>query len=76
MQSGRLIRINELASTSKKPGLIPASPATIWRWVKAGAFPQPVRLSDRVTAWDSAQVDAFIATRRAAQGAQAEGAAA
>lgn len=74
MESRRLIRISELASTSGKPGMIPASPATIWRWVKAGAFPQPVRLSDRVTAWDAAQVDAFIATRRATQGAATAGA--
>lgn len=35
-------------------GLIPIvsfSAATIWRRVHAGTFPQPVKLSERVTAW-------------------------
>lgn len=33
------------------PHIIPVSPATLWRWVKLQQFPQPVRLSPRVTAW-------------------------
>lgn len=66
MESGRLIRIRELASTSSKAGLIPASPATIWRWVKAGTFPAPIKLSERVTAWESSKVDAFLKERGAA----------
>lgn len=32
-------------------GLYSCSPATAWRWVKAGKIPAPVKLSDRVTAW-------------------------
>lgn len=32
-------------------GLFACSPATAWRWVKAGKIPAPVKLSDRVTAW-------------------------
>lgn len=64
--ASRLIRLNELASTKKKQGLIPASPATIWRWVKAGTFPAPIKLSKRVTAWESAKVDAFLKERGAA----------
>lgn len=70
MAARRLLRIKDLASTSGRPGLIPASPATIWRWAKAGTFPQPFKLSDRVTAWDADQVEAFIATRQAAPGAE------
>jgi predicted DNA-binding transcriptional regulator AlpA len=27
------------------------SPATCWRWVKAGRLPAPVKLSPGVTAW-------------------------
>lgn len=33
------------------PHIIPISPATLWRKVKAGQFPRPVKLSERITAW-------------------------
>lgn len=60
MQANQLIRINELASHKGQRGLIPVSPATLWRWVKAGKFPEPIRLSDRVTAWEASKVNAWI----------------
>ena len=60
MNQHLLIRINELASHKSQRGLIPVSPATIWRWVKAGKFPEPIRLSDRVTAWEASKVNAWI----------------
>jgi prophage regulatory protein len=41
-------------------GYIPASPATIWRWVRAGRFPKPVKLGPGVTAWRGADLIAFI----------------
>lgn len=40
--------------------LIPVSPATIWRWVRAGRFPKPVKLGPGVTAWRGADLIAFI----------------
>jgi len=33
------------------PDVVPISSATLWRKCKAGAFPKPVKLSERVTAW-------------------------
>jgi predicted DNA-binding transcriptional regulator AlpA len=33
------------------PHIIPISSSTLWRKVKAGDFPAPVKLSSRVTAW-------------------------
>ncbi len=33
------------------PHIIPFSSATLWRKVKAGQFPRPLKLSERVTAW-------------------------
>ena len=33
------------------PDIVPFSSATLWRKVKAGSFPAPVKLSERVTAW-------------------------
>jgi prophage regulatory protein len=32
------------------PAIFPFSPATLWRKVKAGTFPQPVKLGPRITA--------------------------
>lgn len=31
--------------------LLPFSSPTLWRRVKSGAFPQPIRLEGRMTAW-------------------------
>lgn len=58
--SQRVIRINELASTPARPGKLPVSPATIWRWVREGKFPKPFKLGVSVTVWNAAEVDAFI----------------
>lgn len=46
-------------------GLLPFSGATLWRKVAAGEFPAPVKLSDRVTAWSSESVAAWLAQRAA-----------
>ena len=58
--SSKFIRMRELATTPSRRGQVPASPATIWRWVKEGRFPQPFKLGDRVTVWDADQVASFI----------------
>lgn len=42
------------------PDLIPFSPATLWRKVKDGTFPSPVKLSERVTAWRVEDVRAWM----------------
>ena len=59
----RVIRIADIASTRGSRGLLPVSPATIWRWVREGKFPAPYKLGESVTVWDKADIDAFIATR-------------
>lgn len=41
--------------------LYACSPATAWRWVKAGKIPAPVKLSDRVTAWRVGDLRASLA---------------
>lgn len=45
------------------PGMVPFSPATLWRKVKSGEFPQPVKLSARVTAWRLEDVHAWMQSR-------------
>ena len=42
------------------PHIIPFSPATLWRKVKAGTFPAPVKLSAGVTAWRVEDVRAWM----------------
>lgn len=48
------------------PNVVPFSSATLWRKCKAGQFPKPVKLSDRVTAWRVADVRAWIQAQNAA----------
>lgn len=62
----RIIRIADIATTPNKVGILPVSPATIWRWVRDGKFPPPFKLSAGVTAWYAADVEKFIAARSAA----------
>lgn len=40
--------------------LIPFSRATLWRRVKAGSFPVPVRLSEGITAWRAEDIRQWI----------------
>jgi predicted DNA-binding transcriptional regulator AlpA len=40
---------------------LPASRSTLWRQVKAGIFPAPVKLSGGVTAWLKADLDQWAA---------------
>ena len=40
--------------------IIPVGASTLWRWVNAGKFPKPVKLSERVTAWHAEEVRAWL----------------
>lgn len=62
--SHRIIRIAELATTPKKSGILPVSPATIWRWVRDGKFPKPFKLGTSVTGWHYNEIEAFVAACR------------
>jgi prophage regulatory protein len=46
------------------PHVVPFSSATLWRRCKAGLFPKPVKLSERVTAWRVGDVRAFLEAQR------------
>ena len=48
------------------PIIIPFSSATLWRKVKSGDFPQPVKLSDRVTGWRVEDIRQWMESRNAA----------
>jgi predicted DNA-binding transcriptional regulator AlpA len=57
------IRMGGLATTKGKSGLMPFSPATIWRKVKDGSFPKPVKLGERITAWHLDDIEAWLTAR-------------
>lgn len=57
----RVFRMRELASRKGQPGMLPVSPATIWRWVREGKFPAPFKLGSGVTCWDAVAVEKFVA---------------
>ncbi len=42
------------------------SSATIWRWIKQGKFPRGIKISDNVTVWNAADVEAWALSRIAA----------
>ena len=63
MPTFRVIRLAQLASTKSKPGLLPVSPATIWRWVREGKMPKPFKLGTGTTVWSTESIEAFIAGR-------------
>ena len=45
-------------------GPLPFSAATLWRYVRSGTFPYPVKLSERVTAWRVADVREWLESKR------------
>jgi prophage regulatory protein len=47
------------------PAIVPFSSATLWRKVRAGTFPAPVKLSERVSAWPVEAVRAWMQARTA-----------
>jgi len=42
------------------PHIVPFSPATLWRKVRSGQFPKPIKLSENITAWRWDDVQAWI----------------
>lgn len=45
------------------PFIVPFSSATLWRKVKAGEFPKPVKLSERITAWRVAEISEWLESK-------------
>ncbi len=48
------------------PNIVPFSSATLWRKVKTGEFPAPVKLSERITAWEVSAVREWLDSRKGA----------
>ena len=64
-----LLRETDLVRSPKRPSAtapLPFSAATLWRMAKAGTFPKPIKLSERVTAWKVGDVRSWMAAQAAA----------
>ena len=63
------IRESQLVQSPKRPDTpapLPFSAPTLWRKVKAGTFPKPVKLSERVTAFNVGAVRAWLTAQATA----------
>jgi len=56
------LRVSQIVGDQRKgvPALVPVGKSTWWAGVKDGRFPQPVKLSSRVTVWRVEDIRAFI----------------
>jgi prophage regulatory protein len=66
LPNSAFIRESQLVQSPKRPEMpapLPFSAPTLWRKVKAGTFPAPVKLSDRVTAWNVGTVRAWMSAQ-------------
>jgi prophage regulatory protein len=61
------VRMSQLAGAKRKKGdvigILPISAVTLWRWVKEGRFPKPVKLSAGTVAWRVEDVRAWMADK-------------
>jgi predicted DNA-binding transcriptional regulator AlpA len=63
------IRESQLVQSPKRPDIpapLPFSAPTLWRKVAKGTFPKPIKLSERVTAWNVGTVRAWMTAQAAA----------
>ena len=51
----RLLRLPQVLN------LVPIGRSTLWAYVAKGKFPQPVKISERCTAWRESDVHAWLA---------------
>ncbi|MDZ7753830.1 MAG: AlpA family phage regulatory protein [Gammaproteobacteria bacterium] len=59
--------LGDLKADPPIPPIIPVSHSSWWAGVKAGRFPQPVKLGPRITAWRVEDIRALV--QRLAEGA-------
>jgi len=58
------LRLRQIVGSPKTeppiPALYPVSASTWWAGVRAGRFPKPVKLGERITAWRVEDIRALI----------------
>ncbi|KWR89715.1 helix-turn-helix transcriptional regulator [Cupriavidus sp. IDO] len=58
---GKLPDTGYVRQSQLVPSIVPFSAATLWRKVRNGTFPKPVKLSERVTAWPVEAIRQYLA---------------
>ena len=60
--SQRFYRIRDIIGDRKRGilGIIPMSKASWYAGISSGRFPKPVKLSEKSSAWRSADIDALV----------------
>lgn len=53
------VPLDQLLTRKQLKGLVPISNMTLWRWMKKGEFPEPIRRNGR-TYWRASEVQAWI----------------
>ena len=61
---GQLPNVGYIRQSQLIPVILPFSSATLWRKVKSGDFPSPVKLSERITAWRVEDIRAWMQERQ------------
>jgi predicted DNA-binding transcriptional regulator AlpA len=64
----RYVRLAQLVgnrnATPPIPGILPVSAATIWRAIRRGDMPAPIKLGPRTTVWDLAAIERWLESKR------------
>ena len=47
--------------------ILPVNESTIYRWIKDGKFPKPMKLADKVTVWNAQEVDSWVKSHQQAE---------
>ena len=63
LPDGGFIREKQLLTTGHGP--IPFSSGSLWRFVREGKFPKPVKLSGNITAWRVGDVREWLSKQGA-----------
>ncbi len=61
------VRLNQLVRHPKNPApVLPFSASSVWRMVKAGTLPAPVKLSAKTTCWRVRDIRQWLAAQEVA----------
>jgi hypothetical protein len=63
-----LIGRRDPATRKRLDPIIPASAATIYRWMAANEFPQPIQLGPNFVVWRGSDLNAWFAARQGLDG--------
>ena len=55
----RLLRLKQIIGTPQDRGRVPVSASTWRAGVRAGRFPQPIKLGPRTTVWRESDIEAM-----------------